>query len=200
MSQTYHPHIKVNVSQAEKNIIEELARQQNLSTSAFVKKQLEQFLTTEETVNVSHEYLADCKNHIVKVPVSEYELLTIKNNAGAKTVAAYVRDAALNGTKVIRVEVYDDDIVDLMHRTQPQLTRIFNIVNALQVQNKLQDSQYQKLEEILTSISKDIRNTASYVRKNRTSIRQTRLRELRKRCNAAVKTNTDSLAQFDEDE
>lgn len=199
MNQKY-PFIKVNVSKYEKSQIEDLARQHQMSASAFVKSQLEPILHDKDDVSAPYEYEAGDRDHCIKVPVSQRELTTIKEKAGARTIAAYMRNTALNGSKTLRVEVYDDDIVDLMHRVQPQIDTLFGVVKALQLQKQLQPAQYTRLEELLYSISKDIRNVVSNVRKNRNSIRQTRLRELRRRCTAAIKSETDSLACFESDD
>lgn len=198
MSQKY-PSVKINVTQDEKDKLEKLAQQQHMSTSAFVKSQLSSLLQENNEASVPYEYEADCRDHVLKVPVSSKEYGTIKAKAGAKTIAAYVRDAALNGSKVIKVEVYDDDISELIGNIQPRLDRIYGVIDALRHQNQLHDTQYARLEGLLNDISKDIRGTVSLVRKNRNSIRQTRLRELRKRCDNAIRTETDSLASFDAD-
>ena len=200
MAQSYHPHIKVNVSKYEKSQIEDLARQHQMSASAFVKSQLEPILHDKDDVSAAYEYEAGDRDHCIKVPVSQRELTTIKEKAGTRTIAAYMRNTALNGSKTLRIEVYDDDIVDLMHRVQPQIDTLFGVVKALQLQKQLQPAQYTRLEELLYGISKDIRNVVSDVRKNRNSIRQTRLRELRRRCTAAIKSETDSLACFESDD
>jgi len=200
MAQKY-PFIKVNVSQDEKDWIEELAKLHGMSASAFAKDKL--FFTLhgkENETNTKFNYKAESRNVRIETRVSEREMETIKENAGTKTVAQYVRDTALNGSKVINIEVYDDDITDLIQRIQPKVDRILGITKALQMQNKLHDNQYIHLEELLNSIYKDLRSTVSAVRKDRNSIRQTRLRELRRRCNTAIKTGNDSLAHFVEDE
>lgn len=199
MTQKY-PFVKVNLTQDEKNKIEKLAKQNQMSTSAFVKSQLSSLLSDEPIPDAPFNYEAEGRNVRIEIRVSEREIETIKAKAGARTIAAYVRDAALNGSKIIKVEVYDDDIVDLEHRIQPQIDRIFGIAKALQMQSQLKEAQYLQLENLLSSILKDIRGTVSNVRKNRNSIRQTRLRELRRRCNDAIKNNSDSLASFSEDE
>lgn len=201
MSKTYHPHIKVNVTQEEKDRIDELARKSNISSSAFVKRQIATFLQEDiDVIDTPYEYEVAGRNHVVRVPVSQNELEIIKEKAGNRTIAAYMRDVGLNGSKVLRIEVYDDDIVDLMHRIQPQIDSIFGIVRALKIQKRLNDAQYLRLENLLESIASDIRGTVSIVRKNRTSIRQTRLRELRRRCKASIETGKDSLAVFEENE
>lgn len=199
MTQKY-PFIKVNMTQNEKDKIENLAQQHKMSTSAFVKSQLTSLLSDEQTPSAPFEYEAEGRDIRIEIRVSEREMETIKANAGARTIAAYVRDAALNGSKIIKVEVYDDDIVELIHRIQPRIDSIFGVVKALQMQQQLHDNQYARLEGLLNDISKDIRGTVSNVRKNRNSIRQTRLRELRRRCNDAIRNNTDSLASFAADE
>lgn len=199
MTQKY-PFVKVNLTQDEKNKIEKLAKQNQMSTSAFVKSQLSSLLSDEPIPDAPFNYKAEGRDVRIEIRVSEREIETIKAKAGARTIAAYVRDAALNGSKIIKVEVYDDDIVDLEHRIQPQIDRIFGIAKALQMQSQLKEAQYLQLENLLSSILKDIRGTVSNVRKNRNSIRQTRLRELRRRCNDAIKNNSDSLASFSEDE
>lgn len=200
MAKNYHPHILVHMTQDEKDKIENLARQHKMSTSAFVKSQLTSLLSDEPAPSVPFNYEAEGRDIRIEIRVSEREMETIKAKAGARTIAAYVRDAALNGSKIIKVEVYDDDIVELIHRVQPRIDSIFGVIKALQMQNRLHDAQYARLEGLLNDIAKDIRGTVSSVRKNRNSIRQTRLRELRRRCNDAIKNNTDSLASFAADE
>ena len=198
MSQKY-PSIKINVTQDEKDKLEKMAQQQHMSTSAFVKNQLSSLLSDEPMPDVPFDYEAESRNVRVEIRVSEREMNIIKSKAGAKTIAAYVRDAALNGSKVIKVEVYDDDISELIGSIQPRIDRIYGVIDALRHQNQLHDTQYARLEGLLNDISKDIRGTVSLVRKNRNSIRQTRLRELRKRCDNAIRTETNSLASFDAD-
>lgn len=199
MAQKY-PFVKVNVTPGEKRQIEMLARQHNMSASAFVKSYLSPILRINPEVDAPYDYEPEERDLRVEIRVSENEMKTIKEKAGAKSVASYVRNTALNGSKTLRIEVYDDDIVDLMHRVQPQIDTLFGVVKALQLQKQLQPAQYTRLEELLYGISKDIRNVVSNVRKNRNSIRQTRLRELRRRCNAAIKSETDSLACFESDD
>ena len=199
MTQKY-PFIKVNVSKAEKDRLNDLARQNQMSTSAFVKSQLEDVMHDVEPVDVPYSYEPSFRDHIMRIPVSPKEFATIKEKAGSKTIAAYVRDAALNGSKVLKVEVYDDDIMDLIHIIQPQIETLFHVITALQLQHQLQPAQYNRMESLLENISDDIRKAVSYTRKNRNSIRQTRLRELRKRCDTTIKTERDSLASFAENE
>ena len=201
MTRKYHPHIVVHMTQDEKDEIDKLAKQHGLSTSSFVKSQLTYLLSADEsTTDVPFDYDMGSRDLRISVHVSEREFATIKEKAGAKTIAAYVRDAALNGSKVLKVEVYDDDIMDLIHIIQPQIETLFHVITALQLQHQLQPAQYNRMESLLENISDDIRKIVSYTHKNRNSIRQTRLRELRKRCDTAIKTEKDSLASFAENE
>lgn len=197
MAQKY-PFIKVNMTQAEKDRISDLAKQNHRSVSAFVKDQIAPLLRAEEFADVPYSYEADDRKHVMRVPVSQKEFATIRAKAGDQTIAAYVRDTALSGKKTIRVEVYDDDIVDLMHRVQPQIDAIFGIAKALQLQKQLQPAQFARLDALLSDIQRDIRSVTADVRENRSSIRQTRLRELRRRCDYAMKTQSDSLACFED--
>ena len=186
MNQKY-PFIKVNLTAEEKQKIDTLARQNNLSTSAFVKNQLASVLNTD-TADVMFEQPLQKRDHRITVLLSQQELDTIKQKAGHKTISSYIRNSALNGSKVIKIDVYDDDVTELIHDIQPQISAIYNILSALHVQNKLHDSQYKQLENLLVDILKDIRSTASLIINNRTSLRNTRLRELRRKCNNAIRS------------
>lgn len=197
MNQKY-PFIKVNLTSEEKQKIDTLARQNNLSTSAFVKNQLASVLNTD-VADIICEQPLQKRDIRIGVMLSKQELDTIKQKACHKPLSAYFRTSALNGSKVIKIDVYDDDVTELIHNIQPQIISIYNVISALHIQNRLHDSQYKQLESLLTDILKNIRNTSSLIINNRTSLRNTRLRELRRRCNNAVKTETDSLANFDND-
>lgn len=197
MNQKY-PFVKVNLTSEEKQKIDTLARQNNLSTSAFVKNQLASVLNTD-VADIICEQPLQKRDIKIGVMLSKQELEIIKQKAGHKPLSAYIRNAALNGSKVIKIDVYDDDVTELIHDIQPQIISIYNVISALHIQNRLHDSQYKQLESLLTDILKSIRNTSSLIINNRISLRNTRLRELRRRCNNAVKTETDSLANFDND-
>lgn len=197
MNQKY-PFVKVNLTSEEKQKIDTLARQNNLSTSAFVKNQLASVLNTD-VADIICEQPLQKRDIRISVMLSKQELDTIKQKAGHKPLSSYIRTSALNGSKVIKIDVYDDDVTELIHNIQPEIISIYNVISALHIQNRLHDSQYKQLESLLTDILKSIRNTSSLIINNRTSLRNTRLRELRRRCNNAVKTETDSLANFDND-
>ena len=198
MAKKYHPHILVHVTQDEKDKIDALAKKHNMSTSAFVKMQLASLLSEEQEINAPFEYEAECRDNRIEIKVSDREMDTIKTNAGGRTIAAYVRDAALNGSHVIKIDVYDNDIKELLHLLHPTVTKVHGIIDAIRVMGEVQDVQYLKLMETLNTIQRNMKMVAENVYKNRNSIRQSGLRELRRNRKIAIKNNTDVLAQFEE--
>lgn len=192
-----YPYIKVNVNDTEKARIEEAAKKAGMPVSSFIREQIAFAMEgNDDTYQPPFETIKEPRENNIRIRLSDRELEAIKEKAGDFTVTDYLRRVGVNGTKVISVDVYDDDIVDLEHRLQGEIDHISGIVTALQVQRQLHDNQYEKLEMHLDNIYKELRAVARQKRKERNSIRQTRVRELRKRCDNAIKTETSSKANL----
>lgn len=170
--------IKLYINADAKAQLEKLSTEANMTLSAFICSQLP--LSKSDVISVSGSDKPAERDRHISVYVSEEEYNKIKTNAGHDSISNYMRHTAINGTKSIKIEVSDTDITDLMERIQPAIASIANVIKALRLQNQLQDSQTNKLTELLEDINQNIITMAKRTRKDRQSICNTRLRELRK--------------------
>lgn len=182
-----YPSIKINVSAGEKARIEQKAKSAGISVSAYVKKKLDDDLNGDFISVPSNMHHGKRENKI-NVYFSDDEYAQVKKNANTKSLPSYVRDTAVKGTNTIEIQVYDDDIVSLEHTIVPKINKIFDITQALIVQNQLHDVQAEKMLSTLSSISDDIKTLIVTVRGNRTMLRNERLRELRRNTKTALHT------------
>lgn len=197
-------YVKTSVEDNEFIILQNLAIKNNMSISKYINSLIRPILIRE----YYDEYIPDnkiinekvsTKTKHINIKLSEEEYNIIKNKAGKKSLSEYIRSAALKGNKTIKVEVYDDDIVDLERKVQPQIDRLFNIIKALKLQKLLHDAQYNKLEELIQGIYDNLKYTAKTVTKNRTALKNRELKQLDKRCKKAMSDNADNLAVFEMD-
>ena len=195
----YSP-LNIRLTIEERAIVDALAKQEGMTSSAYIKSKIElDKIKGQEEISTFPEVIKESKNKTIAINVtqSEYEELQKEAEENHTKVGTLCRLKALTTKNIIKVEIYDADIVDLQHRIQPKIDSIYGVIKALAVQKVLHETQYQKLEELLQGIYNDFRFTTKKIRQNRNSIRQTRLRELRKRCDKAITTKTDSLAKLD---
>ena len=187
----------------ERDKLKSLAIKNNMTISKYMREMVIYNIMNEDNINTTYipeTNITDTKRtKEIHMLLSEEEYNIIKDKAGKKSLSEYIRSAALKGNKTIKVEVYDDDIVDLERKVQPQIDRLFNIIKALKLQKLLHDAQYNKLEELIQGIYDNLKYTAKTVTKNRTALKNRELKQLDKRCKKAMSDNADNLAVFEMD-
>ena len=188
MAKTY-PFIRMNLSQEEKDKFIQMAKEKNMSASEFAYENLKHIFTDEEEFSLMQKADKAPQAKKISVGLTENEYNTIKEKAGSKPITKYIRESALNGSKVINITVEDDDVKDLLNRIQPLIHSFTGVVKALKVQKQLHEVQANRMEELISSIEKELKEISREIMKNRNSIKNTRLRELRKRTNKAIKSD-----------
>lgn len=188
----------------ERDKLKSLAIKNNMTISKYMREMVIYNIMNEDNTNTTYipekeKSISNERNKRLEIRLTEEEYNIIKDKAGKKSLSEYIRSAALKGNKTIKVEVYDDDIVDLERKVQPQIDRLFNIIKALKLQKLLHDAQYNKLEELIQGIYDNLKYTAKTVTKNRTALKNRELKQLDKRCKKAMSDNADNLAVFEMD-
>ena len=116
----------------ERDKLKSLAIKNNMTISKYMREMVIYNIMNEDNINTTYipeTNITDTKRtKEIHMLLSEEEYNIIKDKAGKKTLSEYIRSAALKGNKTIKVEVYDDDIVDLERKVQPQIDRLFNII------------------------------------------------------------------------
>lgn len=192
------PFLKVNVSEKEKALVDAKAKAAGMSTSAFIKSHITDLLGYEEDEYLPpFEYDGAERNNEIHVNLSDAELQAIQQFTKGQTYSSYLRRIGTNGPRVIHVDVYDEDIVDLEHRITPKIESMFGVIYALKMQKQLHDNQFERIEKLLTEILAELRKVIRSTRKEREALRKSRIRELRKRCDYAIKNETDCTAHLD---
>lgn len=189
------------LTNSEKEKLQSLAIQNNMTISKYMRDMVLPIILDKENntnfnIDISDKSIIK-RNKRIEIRFSDEEYNIIKEKAGNKSLSEYIRSVALKGNKTIKVDVYDDDIVNLENKLQPQIDKLFNVIKALKLQNVLHDTQYKKIEGLIQSIYDDLKYTAKSVRKNRTTLKAMQLKALDRRCKKAMQENIDSPAVFE---
>ena len=187
----------------ERASLDALAKTEGLKTSTYARK----VLGLDELSSLTDNDLASppienasgmSRDRKVSVFFSEDEFNRLKNEVdkNSTTISNLIRQKTLTEKTIVSVDVYDEDIVDLENRIQPQLDRLLNIIKAFKVQKVIHDSQFNQIKSILTDIYNEIRFLARKTFKDRRSIRQTAIRELNKKCDRAAKKKVDIKVDY----
>ena len=190
--------VNVNMNLDEYEKLKKAAEKAGKSLPSFLKDTTLSSLPEDDELGVLPEFKnpAARRDKDIYVSVSEEEHALIKALAGNRPMAAYVREAALSGKKTIHYDIYDEDILYLIREVEPKLTQILQGMKFLVAQNQLLPQQYEKWTQTIDELSENIREMRNQTMKNRQSIKASRLRELRRRSQAAIEKNENYKAVF----
>ena len=187
----------------ERASLDALAKTEGLKTSTYARKVLGldglSSLTDNDLASPPIENASGMsRDRKVSVFFSEDEFNRLKDEVdkNSTTISNLIRQKTLTKKTIVSVDVYDEDIVDLENRIQPQLDRLLNIIKAFKVQKVIHDSQFNQIKSILTDIYNEIRFLARKTFKDRRSIRQAAIRELNKKCDRAAKKKVDIKVDY----
>lgn len=178
----------ISLNPKEKAIITELAAMQNKKPTEFAKDIL---LSIE---NESHsptmfiptdkiEYTIGSKEKCVKVYFTNNEMKAIEHMAKDEPLSRFISRRALQGENVLNIEIDDDDYTFVYSVIEPIYTSIYRYLHNLKSINALDSKVIDDFISELKTSNVHLVYLTEYFKKNRASLRKTRLNELRKLSN-----------------
>lgn len=178
--------IKVYVSKEEKECLKQIAKNQGLSISQFVKKQCEDYLhPTNHYVdtNLSLEMYDSARTHKIVTFISEGEYNHLKELADDRgwTISRFIREKLYEKKISIEVKYETNDIYELIVMISDTYRHLIGTAEGLKHRNII----YEHDKERLLSLGYEIRDLLQeYVKltyRNRNAIRKTAVRHLDKK-------------------
>ncbi len=178
----------ISLNPKEKAIITVLAAMQNKKPTEFAKDIL---LSVE---NESHsptmfiptdkiEYTIGSKDKCVKVYFTDNEMKAIEHMAKDEPLSRFISRRALQGENVLNIEIDDDDYTFVYSVIEPIYTSIYRYLHNLKSINALDSKVIDDFISELKTSNDHLVYLTEYFKKNRASLRKTRLKELRKLSN-----------------
>ena len=174
----------IALSFKEKQILSDKAKEQGMKLTGYVKS----LLPLNQEPNKKTLVINDPKRYqqikkrdkIVKVYFTENELNALKLMAKDETVSRYIARTIFEERNSIHIDVQDYDLDFVSGVIEPLYSSIYQYLYNMKLLSNVD-------QDILSQILTEIRETNSfllglcdYVKKNRRSIRDSRLREFRK--------------------
>ena len=184
-------YIKLYVTEEEKAQLEKIAMQRKLSLSR---------LCYEQMIPLLHNSLSDAtpapttpkrsKNytHVTSLHLSDSEYTMLTKKAGGTPLSKYIRNIILYQCEPIRIEVYTEDIAALSIKVSGYIEQLHNFIAALAIRRQLYEADYERLIQIANDTKTALKEAAGAAKANRSSIRASGVRILRKEIQKAVES------------
>lgn len=182
-------YIKLYVTEEEKAQLEKIAIQRKLSLSR---------LCYEQIIPLLHNSLADAEpapieqkrskkyTHVTSLHLSDSEYAMLTKKAGGTPLSKYIRNLILYQCEPIRIEVYTEDIAALSIKVSGYIEQLHNFIAALAIRRQLYEADYERLIQIANDTKTTLKEAAGAAKANRSSIRASGIRILRKEIQRAV--------------
>lgn len=184
-------YIKVYVTEPEKETLSKLAEKKSTSLSQLVYSRLLPLLHDELADMAAFDSLETTPNaalgktYTLHLTGAEYALL--QKQAGGTPLSVYIRYLIFRNHSPAVVEIASDDIAALTLKVSAYLEQLRNFTAALYIRNELYDADRNRLMEIASGTEKALRQTATYTKANRASIRASGVRWLKKELRRILK-------------
>ncbi len=177
---TKYPALKVNLTEAEKQKVEQLAAENHQSVSAYVKSLLLP-LISEQNIRVrdNSTFRSEVRDKRIAVFLTESEYEDVRQASGSTPLSRFARDLILSGSHPIEITVTTDDIFELSERVSTIIDRLNNTFAAWQYRKQVHEQDVKKITDLTSQMANDIHDTCRQVYKNRESIKKSGVRWLK---------------------
>ncbi len=183
-------YIKLYLSEQEKQRLAEIAGRRKLSVSRLCYEHVTPLLcnplAVPETSSNDSEAGNQKYNNCVKVYFSDAEYRELLAQAKGMPLSRYVRKEYLLRREPVEISVYTDDISILTMKVSGYIEQLHNFIAALAIRRQLYEADYERLIQIANDTKTALRAAATYAKANRSSIRASGVRILRKEIKKAV--------------
>ena len=123
---------------------------------------------------------------IVSLHLTDSEYASLVKRAKGTPLSRYLRSTLLNNYEPIRIEIYTEDISALTMKVSAYIEQLHNFIAGLAIRRQLYETDYERLIQIANDTKTALRDAANYTKANRSSIRASGVRILRKEIQKAV--------------
>ncbi len=175
----------LTLSQKEKLLLQAEAKKRHLSLTAFVKSLLPLdgqsddkplMFIPSDTV----DYKVSAKNQCIKAYFTDIEFKAIQHMANGEPLSRFVSRRALQGENVLNIKIEDDDYDFVFSVVEPIYTSIYLYLHNLKSIKAMDIDVIDKFISEIEKTNDQLIQLTEYFKKNRASLRKSRLRELRK--------------------
>lgn len=186
-------YIKMYVTEKEKKQLEQIAQRKEIPLSKLCYEQVIPLL--HNPMKDSTIYLPDQTDrakctHSVTLHLNDSEYDTLTKRANGSPLSRYIRSILLYHSEPIYIEIYTEDISILTMQVSGYIQRLYSFIATLAIRQQLYEADYNHLIQIANDTQKAFRDVANYAKANRSSIRATGIRILRKEIKKAVEKQT----------
>lgn len=182
-------YIKLYVSEEEKAKLEAIAKKKNMALSRLCYEQVIPLLHSPLTDSLSiqtNEKDREPITEIITLHLSSSEYNALAKRAKGTPLSKYIRNTLLYRSEPIRIEVYTEDISILTMKVSGYIEQLHNFIAALAIRRQLYEADYERLIQIANDTKTALRDAANYAKANRSSIRSSGIRILRREIKKAV--------------
>lgn len=183
-------YIKLYLSEPEKQRLEDIADRRKMSVSKLCYEQVAPLLHIPLAViqNQADTNAADNQKYdnCVKVYFTDAEYQELLSQASGVPLSRHIRNEYLSRREPVKISVYTDDISILTMKVSGYIGQLHNFIAALAIRRQLYEADYERLIQIANDTKTALRDAANYAKANRSSIRASGVRILRKEIKKAV--------------
>lgn len=205
-------YIKLYLTEQEKKQLETMAKQNQMSLSKLCHDRIfplpvpdvtahpeaetsmptDQEEFSEPTFSKANEKSSPTTyGHAVKVYFTESEYASMLSAAKGLPLSRFVRKGFLSRQEPVQILVETEDISLLTMKVSGYIEKLNNLIAALALQQQLYESDYEQLLLDASEMKAALKDAASYAMANRTSIRASGVRMLRKEIRRALKVKNE---------
>lgn len=179
-------YIKLYLTQSEKLQLEALAAKKNISVSGFCHDRIFPLPSALPDAIDSKDNRKETYSHAVKVYFTASEYATLLSDANGLPLSRYIRKEFLSRKEPVQISVYTDDISALTMNVSSYIEQLHHFIAALAIRRQLYEADYERLMQIAEDTRSALREAAGNAKANRSSIRASGVRILRKEIKHAL--------------
>lgn len=182
-------YIKLYVTEEEKAQLDVIAKKRKVALSRLCYEQVIPLLHNPLTDSISSQPDGTDRERITEIVtlhLSSSEYAALIKKAKGTPLSRFIRNTLLYRSEPIRIEVYTDDISILTMKVSGYIEQLHNFIAALAIRRQLYEADYERLIQIANDTKTALRDAANYAKANRSSIRASGIRILRKEIKKAV--------------
>jgi len=182
-------YIKMYVTEYERKQLEQIAQRKKIPLSKLCYEQIIPLLHNpmkDATIYLPNQTDWEKCTHSVTLHLNNSEYDTLMKKANGSPLSRYIRSILLYHSEPIHIEVYTEDISILTMQVSGYIQRLYSFIAALAIRQQLYEVDYNHLIKITNDTQKALQDVVNYAKANRSSIRATGVRILRKEIKKAV--------------
>lgn len=182
--------VKVYLNKEEKERLQMLSNEKNISVSQLVKEACEPLLQSEYIPSFKMDNTSSDISRKRRYPIyltdSEYTQLFEEAKKHNWTIAKVIREKLYDNSEGITITYEDDDIRELIVMITDTYLHLIGTADNLKERNLILPSDYERLKSYAYELKASLESCSKYTYRNRDAIRRTAIRHLDAQIQKAV--------------